>query len=87
MEIKETEEFSKWLKGFRDARAKAKVVANGNPGDVGPVGDGISELWIDFGPGYRVYLCRAGGLMSLSAVATSPPRPRTSVRRRLWPLK
>jgi putative addiction module killer protein len=61
MELKETEEFSKWLKGLRDAKAKAKVVtrllrlANGNPGDVGPVGDGISELRIDFGPGYRVY--------------------------------
>ena len=60
MEIKETEEFSKWLKGFRDARAKAKVEANGNPGDVGPVGDGISELWIDFGPGYRVYYVQSG---------------------------
>ena len=83
MEIKETEESSKWLKGLRDAKAKAKVVtrllrlADGNPGDVGPVGDGISELRIDFGPATACIMCRAGGLMSLSAVATSPPRPRT----------
>jgi putative addiction module killer protein len=66
VEIKETEEFSKWLKGLRDAKAKAKVVtrllrlADGNPGDVGPVGDGISELRIDFGPGYRVYYVQSG---------------------------
>jgi putative addiction module killer protein len=66
MEIKETEEFSKWLKGLRDAKAKAKVVtrllrlAIGNPGDVGSVGDGISELRIDFGPGYRVYYVQSG---------------------------
>ena len=53
--------FSKWLNGLRNDRARARIYArirrltNGNPGDVKPVGDGISEMRIDYGPGYRVY--------------------------------
>jgi putative addiction module killer protein len=64
MEVKETEDFSKWLTNLSDAKAKAKVVtrllrlADGNPGDVAPVGEGISELRIDHGPGYRIYYVR-----------------------------
>jgi putative addiction module killer protein len=64
MEVKETEDFSKWVMNLSDAKAKAKVVtrllrlADGNPGDVAPVGDGISELRINHGPGYRVYYVR-----------------------------
>ena len=60
-EIKKTAEFDKWLDGLRDTKARAKVLvriqrlAGGNPGDVGPVGDGISEMRIDYGPGYRAY--------------------------------
>ena len=65
-EIKKTAEFDKWLDGLRDTRAKAKVLvriqrlAGGNPGDVGPVGDGISEMRIDYGPGYRAYYKQKG---------------------------
>jgi putative addiction module killer protein len=61
IEVRETDEFSDWLSGLRDARGKAKILiridrlAAGNPGDVEPVGEGISELRIHFGPGYRVY--------------------------------
>jgi putative addiction module killer protein len=40
-------------------------LANGNPGDVGPIGVGLSELRIDFGPGYRVYYARAGKMLYL----------------------
>ena len=53
--------FSKWLTGLRDDRARARIYARirrlttGNPGDVKPVGDGVSEMRIDYGPGYRVY--------------------------------
>jgi len=60
-EIKKTAEFDKWLDGLRDTRAQAKVLvrmqrqAAGNPGDVAPVGDGISEMRIHYGPGYRAY--------------------------------
>ena len=61
VEIQSTPEFSDWLPKLRDARAKAKIfvridrLAAGNPGDVSPVGDGISEMRIHYGPGYRIY--------------------------------
>jgi putative addiction module killer protein len=60
-EIRKTAEFDKWLDDLRDTKARAKVLvriqrlAGGNPGDVGPVGDGISEMRIHYGPGYRAY--------------------------------
>jgi putative addiction module killer protein len=59
--ILETEVFVTWLKGLKDARAKAKILvriqrlAAGNPGDVKPVGGSLSEMRIPEGPGYRVY--------------------------------
>ena len=64
IEIRKTEFFATWLDGLRDRRARARVqvrierLAAGNPGDVGPVGEGVSELRIDYGPGYRVYFKR-----------------------------
>lgn len=64
MEIRKTETFSIWLDDLRDLRARARVqarierLAGGNPGDVKPVGEGVSELRIDYGPGYRVYFTR-----------------------------
>jgi putative addiction module killer protein len=64
MEIRKTETFSIWLDGLRDLRARARVqarierLAGGNPGDVKPVSEGVSELRIDYGPGYRVYFTR-----------------------------
>jgi len=60
-EIRKTEIFAKWLDGLNDIRARARILvrierlALGNPGDVKPVGEGVSELRIDYGPGYRVY--------------------------------
>jgi putative addiction module killer protein len=66
VEVRETEEFSDWLSALRDARAKAKVLvriarlATGNPGDVQSVGKGVSELRINYGPGYRVYYIQRG---------------------------
>jgi len=61
IEIRKTEIFAKCLDGLRDLRGRARVQARierlsmGNPGDVKPVGEGVSELRIDYGPGYRVY--------------------------------
>ena len=66
LEIRQTQFFADWLDGLRDVRARAKVqvrierLAGGNPGDVQPVGKGVSELRIDYGPGYRVYFKRIG---------------------------
>ena len=59
--IRKTQTFAQWLDGLRDVRARARVqirverLAAGNAGDVEPVGEGVSELRIDYGPGYRVY--------------------------------
>ncbi len=60
-ESRKTETFAKWLDALRDIQARGRVLvrierlATGNPGDVRLVGKGISELRIDYGPGYRVY--------------------------------
>jgi putative addiction module killer protein len=66
MEIRKTEVFARWVDGLRDIRARARVLARierlaaGNAGDVAPVGEGVSELRIDYGPGYRVYFKKRG---------------------------
>ena len=66
MEIRKTDFFAKWLDGLSDIWARACILAridrlaDGNPGDVKPVGEGISELRIDYGPGYRVYYAMRG---------------------------
>ena len=65
-ELRKTEVFARWLDDLRDLRARARVqvrierLAAGNPGDVQAVGKGVSELRIDYGPGYRVYFTRRG---------------------------
>lgn len=66
LKIRQTETFSRWLDDLADVRARARVqvrierLTGGNPGDVKPVGEGVSELRIDYGPGYRVYFTRRG---------------------------
>ena len=61
IEVRKTAAFSNWMAGLRDRHARAKIaaridrLASGNPGDVQPVGEGVSELRIHYGPGYRVY--------------------------------
>ena len=66
IEIRKTETYAKWLNGLRDIQARARILvrverlAAGNPGDVRPVGKGVSELRIDYGPGYRVYFTKHG---------------------------
>ncbi|WEK49687.1 MAG: type II toxin-antitoxin system RelE/ParE family toxin [Candidatus Kaistia colombiensis] len=71
IELLETEVFASWLEGLRDLRARARILQRldrlrqGNAGDVQPVGEGVSELRIDHGPGYRVYFVRRGAVMVL----------------------
>ena len=66
IELRKTAVFARWLDELRDLRARARVqarldrLAEGNPGDVKPVGEGVSELRIDYGPGYRVYFKARG---------------------------
>ncbi len=65
-EIRKTDTYARWLDRLRDIHARARVLARverlaaGNPGDVKPVGEGVSELRIDYGPGYRVYFTMHG---------------------------
>ncbi|MXW92951.1 MAG: type II toxin-antitoxin system RelE/ParE family toxin [Rhodospirillaceae bacterium] len=64
MDIRQTRAFSDWLEKLRDLQAVARIdlrirrMSLGNPGDVRPVGGGVSELRVDVGPGYRVYFTR-----------------------------
>ena len=66
IEIRQTETFAAWFRKLRDRRARARIqvridrLSLGNPGDSKPVGEGVSELRIDYGPGYRVYFVRRG---------------------------
>ena len=66
IEIRKTQTYAKWLSGLRDIRARARILvrverlAAGNPGDVRAVGEGVSELRISYGPGYRVYFIKKG---------------------------
>jgi putative addiction module killer protein len=65
-EVRKTATFQKWLDGLKDDRAYARIETRlfrltlGLPGDAKPVGKGVSELRIDYGPGYRVYFCKKG---------------------------
>jgi putative addiction module killer protein len=66
VEIRQTEVYSLWFNSLRDRQAKARIdirirrLSMGNPGDVKPVGKGVSELRIDYGTGYRVYFIQQG---------------------------
>jgi putative addiction module killer protein len=66
IEIRQTETFAAWFRRLRDRRARARIqvridrLSLGNPGDSRPVGERVSELRIDYGPGYRVYFARRG---------------------------
>lgn len=79
IEIRETQVFSTWLESLHDARARARVQARilrlrqGNPGDVRPVGEGVSELRIDYGPGYRVYYVKRGALLVILLAGGAKP--------------
>ena len=61
IEIRETEVYARWFRRLRDRQARVRIdnrirrLSLGNPGDVRPVGEGVSEIRIDYGPGYRVY--------------------------------
>ena len=65
-EIRQTEVYARWFGSLRDRRARARInvrirrLSLGNPGDVEPAGEGVSELRIDYGPGYRVYYKQPG---------------------------
>lgn len=71
LEVLKSATFETWFSGLRDGEAQARINARirrlslGNPGDVKPVGSGVSELRIDHGPGYRVYYAQRGKALVL----------------------
>ena len=71
IEVRQTEVFSTWLRKLRDLQVLARIqirirrLSLGNFGDVNPVGEGVSELRIDYGPGYRVYFHQTGNVLVL----------------------
>ena len=66
LQIRKTDVYAEWIDNLRDQQARARILVRverlvaGNPGDVKPVGSGVSELRIHFGPGYRVYFTQHG---------------------------
>jgi putative addiction module killer protein len=66
IEVRQTDEFQRWLRNLRDDRAVARIAARirrleqGNPGDAKSLGSGLLEMRVDHGPGYRVYYVRRG---------------------------
>ena len=71
VEVVRTDEFDEWIRRLKDRAGRLRILkridrlANGNPGDVKPVGNGVSELRIDVGPGYRVYYLQDGDVLIL----------------------
>ncbi len=69
IELFKTSRFDLWLRGLRDRRAIVRIattidrLASGNPGDVKSIGGGLSEMRIDYGPGYRVYFMQRGSVV------------------------
>ena len=67
--IRQTEVYARWFRRLRDREARVRIdsrlrrLSLGNPGDVRPVGEGVSEIRIDYGPGYRVYFLQRGQLL------------------------
>ena len=74
IEVRQTALFANWLRKLRDEQARARIqirirrLSLGNFGDVKPVGEGVGELRIDYGPGYRVYFLQIGSLLVLLLV-------------------
>ncbi|MHB0980706.1 MAG: type II toxin-antitoxin system RelE/ParE family toxin [Thermoleophilia bacterium] len=67
--IRQTDEYALWFDKLRDRQARFRILARikrlslGNPGDVAPVGEGVSEMRIDCGPGYRIYFLQRGSAL------------------------
>ena len=86
IEVRQTETFARWFARLRDRRAQRRVQARidrlqiGNAGDVRPVGEGVLEMRIDYGPGYRVYFVQRGvALVILLAGGDNGTQPRDIV--------
>ena len=86
IEIRETPVFSAWLESLRDTQARVRVqsrilrLRHGNPGDVKSVGEGVLELRIDYGPGYRVYYVKRGALLVILLAGGAKPTQEKDIK-------
>jgi putative addiction module killer protein len=86
-EIVQSATFARWLSKLDDRRARARIalridrLALGNPGDVKPVGQGISEMRIDYGPGYRLYFAQRGKVLVLLLCGGTKRTQRADIER------
>lgn len=89
VEIRQTEVYARWFRRFRDRQARVRIDARirrlslGNPGDVRPVGEGVSEMRIDYGPGYRVYFVQRGETLVILLVGGDKDSQKRDIRRAL----
>ena len=89
VEIRQTEEYARWFRRLKDRQAKVRIdsrirrLSLGNPGDVRPVGAGVSEIRIDYGPGYRVYFVQRGEALVVLLVGGDKDSQERDIRRAL----
>ena len=87
IEVRQTAEFSRWLRRLRDANVVARIVARirrmeqGNPGDTRSLGAGLMEMRIDYGPGYRVYYVHRGAMIVILLCAGDKRTQRQDIKR------
>ena len=87
IEVRQTEEYSRWIGGLRDLRARARIDARvrrlsiGLFGDVKPLGGGVAELRVDYGPGYRVYILQRGAALVVLLAGGDKSRQSADIER------
>lgn len=87
LEVRSTAEFDKWIYRLADEIGRAKIylriqrIVEGNPGDVRPVGEGVSEMRINFGPGYRVYYKQTGKVVVILLCGGDKSTQETDIKR------
>ena len=89
IEIRQTVVYARWFNSLRDRKARARIdvrirrLSLGNPGDVKAVGEGVSELRIDYGPGYRVYYTQRGERLIVLLAGGGKPTQKQDIKRAL----
>ncbi len=87
IEIRQTVVYVRWFNSLRDRKARARIdvrirrLSLGNPGDVKAVGEGVSELRIDYGPGYRVYYTQRGQRLIVLLAGGDKPTQKQDIKR------
>jgi putative addiction module killer protein len=93
LEVLKSATYNDWFEGLRDRQARARIAVRvdrlgfGNPGDVKPVGAGVSEMRIDYGPGYRVYFAQRGNTTLLLLAGGDKRTQNADIKRAIQLLK